>query len=180
MNIDKALVILVVCFIAFILVDHLMKIINRRKKLSEKKVSQGNESIKDSIGQMVEYSRETSQKYGFNIREGFKRPSVLRRKGMTEEEEAQLDKIKYKNEKFSNAMKNYISLRDMVSCEKVSNKTIRVYIDTVNDTKVLARDNTAFLELDLGQVYDMAGEFVLININKEGERFNVNYVLIDD
>lgn len=50
----------------------------------------------------------------------------------------------------------------------------------MNDTKVLARDDSAILELDLNTVYGrIAGEFVLINLDKEGEDLKVNYVLAD-
>lgn len=77
-------------------------------------------------------------------------------------------------------MKNLILLRLLKSEQTLKNKTIRVFIDTMNDTKVLARDDSAILELDLNTVYSkIAGEFVLINLDKEGENLKINYVLAD-
>jgi hypothetical protein len=181
MTIDKALIVLVACFIAFILLDHLIGGRKKNAKEGSATRTQGSEEKNETPigGAMVEYSRASSQELGFNLRNGFKRPSELRRKGLNRADEIQLDKLKLKEEKFFAAMKNYITLKEFNSKDNLKNKTVRVFIDTINDTSVLVRDNSAFLELQLGQVFNMAGEFVLINLNKEGDRIRVNYVLTD-
>jgi hypothetical protein len=149
-----------------------------KKKAKTHKATQADKQSKEI---MVEYSRENSRKLGFNrTTEGFKRPTELIMKGMTKDQEVQYIKALMKNEQYSKAMKSYIPLKNLYSVEYLRGVTINVFIDTVDDTKVIARDNTAILEIEVGGgYYSMAGEFVLINLDKEGERIKVNFILRD-
>lgn len=151
----------------------------RRNKL---KIHEGSQLGKQSTDVMAEYSRDESRELGFNRdTEGFKRPSELIMRGMTKEQEIQYTNALMKDEQYSNAMKSYVPLKNLHTVECLKGVTIKVFIDTVIDTTVIARDNTAMMDIDVGGgYYSMAGEFVLINLDKEGEKVKVNFILRDN
>lgn len=160
----------------FLVIIIVKKITRRSKEVK----STHKEIISDNLtDDMTEYSRKISYELGFK-HESFKRPQVLKRKGLMEEENSYLERCKMVDSKFAEAMKNLIPLRVLYTEETLRNKTLMVFIDTVDDTKVIARDHSAVLEIDLKTVYGgIAGEFVLINLDKEGENLKINYVLAD-
>lgn len=174
---------LFVPFSILLLISKLAKgsVIRERKIEPDNAVQEADTVTNLSNEGMTEYTRAMSYDLGFNrVGVKFSRQQELKRKGLPADEEIYLEKCKMLDEKFSEAMKNLIPLRLLKSEQTLKNKTIRVFIDTMNDTKVLARDDSAMIELDLNTVYNkIAGEFVLINLYKEGEDLKINYVLAD-
>ena len=177
----KIILALFILFLVLLVIDKLTRRGTNIGEANKKVRVDGATPVERSTNGMTEYSREMSYELGFNkYGEKFKRPQVLKRKGMTTEEESYLERCKMLDTKFSESMKNLIPLRMLHTEEVLKNSTIRVFIDTVNDTKIIARDHSAMLEIDLKTVYGgIAGEFVLINIDKEGEDLTINYVLAD-
>lgn len=176
----KVFLIIVAIFIFLLLLDRYTgKSKLRRNKL---KIYEGSQIVKQSMDVMAEYSRDESRELGFNRNaEGFKRPSELIMKGMTKDQEIQYTKELMKNEQYSNAMKYYVPLKNLHTVECLKGVTIKVFIDTVKDTTVIAIDKTAVLDIEVGGgYYSMAGEFVLINLDKEGEKVKVNFILRDN
>lgn len=175
----KLFSILIGIFIFLLLLDKF----TGKGKVRKKKVKthKGTQVDIQSKKIMVEYSRDNSRELGFNrTTEGFQRPTELIMKGMTKEQEIQYGKALMKNEQYSMAMNSYISLKGLHTVEYLKGATIKVFIDTVKDTTVIARDNTAILEIEVGGgYYSIAGEFILINLDKEGGKIKVNFILRD-
>jgi hypothetical protein len=183
---EKSILVLAGGVVAYIVIRPLAKkliqhirsgIINRRfnavnsnkKKLSE---------IQQNNGKL-EYSVEKSIKYGFRTDDGANSPLELKRKGKDEISEIASERAKISTKQYSEALKQMIPLSSLYDGKDFRGKTLRVYVESVFGAKATLRDDTAIYELDLNGVYGIVGEFVLINLNKEGEVFKVNYILSD-
>ncbi|MBO8160653.1 MAG: hypothetical protein H0Z24_03370 [Thermosipho sp. (in: Bacteria)] len=142
-----------------------------------KAVNENKEAIEQAEGTIKEYSKEDSKKFGMQFNGKFKRPINLRPTGYSQMlNEAQ----KAGNKVYSEAMKNWVPLKYLYTENELKNKTIRVFVDTLNGKKAKLIDDTAVFELELDGVYGIAGEFVMINLDKEGDKFKINYILPDN
>lgn len=131
---------------------------------------------------ILEYSEEDSKRYGFRKEENcneIKIPVELKRKGRGEIGNFASERSKINDTRYADALKRVIPLSFLYEKENLSNKTLRVYVEDVYDTVATLRDSSAIYELDLKTVYGIAGEFVLINIDKKGDEVKVNYILSD-
>lgn len=169
------------CIVMFTVI--LIVFITMSKKPMYKKQSKGKADKQNCVSsdeEMIEYSREKSYQLGFHKKNNsFKRPIVFKRKGITDEEEIVLEAAKKNNPRFSIALETLIPLSKLYTEKNLSNKTIRVFIDTQKDTKIIAIDYSAILEIELNEFYNIAGEFVLINIDKNEDEIKVNFILED-
>lgn len=155
--------------------------IQRRNKnycRSLKAISKNNQAIlKQQYNfPILEYSKSDSKKYGFGTTE-YIRPVKL----INNYKDLSGEGLKIRDKKYSHALRSWIPLSFLYDYKKLVNKTLRVYVEEINETVATIRDETAICNLDLGDRYPIAGQFVLININKAGDdkRIKVNYILAD-
>lgn len=126
---------------------------------------------------LFEYSIEKSTDLFFRKEESSTyRPSELKRKSNSLINE----RLKMKDSKYLEARKRLISLNELEQYENLSNRSIRVFVEAIFDTKAIVRDELTVKEIDLQNVYDIAGEFTIINLNKEKGNIKINYISKDN
>lgn len=163
--------------LVFLIISILIYAATKRMKTKDNIKTQ---EIASYHNEMTEYTRETRLKLGFGLLDkGFKRPMDLKRKGLTDEESRQLEKAKLMDKKFSKAIQETIPLKALYTENIISNKSIRVFVDSQIDTTLIVMDHTAVYGLRLDKFYDVAGEFIIINFSKKGDKVVVNYILPD-
>ncbi len=137
-----------------------------------------------SKNEVIEYSREKSVELGkrkaISGEEVFIRPSLLKRKGLSELYRVKREQSKAKNTKYAKLLKQYISLDTFLNDEDIHNKTIRVFIDSIDGTTYTVRDDSAVYTLLLKNAYDIAGDFVLINLSRNGGEIKENHIMYDN
>lgn len=167
----------------------LMIYVSNRKKnnksLKKNETSSSSNSEEDG-GEILEYSREMSCKLGkrTNInpdREIFIRPSSLRRKGYADAMISKSEKIKMANKRYAKALSNLITIKEFRESISLNNKSLRGFVESMNGTVITLRDNSSAIDVDLQYTYDVVGQFIIINFNKEGDgTLQVNYILLDN
>ena len=128
---------------------------------------------------LLEYSRDMAADLGFSY-SNFKRPQDLKRKDDNLNSMQQKEMTKIKDKLYGEAIKHRIPLEYLYTGGDIKNRTLRVYVESMNGSKVVVRDKTAIKEIDLSKLYDIVGHFVLINIDKQNEDIKINYILKDN
>lgn len=168
--------------IVYIILRHFIKPKNNKFNKNVKLINKNKKQIFDDQheNRILEYSREDSLRFGFkNDSIAINRPIELIKKGMDQVGNFASEQSKISNNRYSDALKRVIPLSYLYDKETLSNKTIRVYVEDVVGTLGTLRDSSAIYELNFKGVYGLAGEFVLINIDKKGDEIKINYILKD-
>lgn len=182
---ERAIFILLGISLIYILIKPFRNSKSKRFNKNLRAINRNSEKVfkEQHKNRILEYSEEDSVKYGFRRGEdskgGIKRPIELKRKGRGEIGNFASEKSKINDDKYSDALKRVIPLSFLYKKENLSNKTLRVYVEDINDTVATLRDSSAIYKLDLKTVYGIAGEFVLMNISKKGDDIKINYILSD-
>lgn len=160
-----------------------MSNINQNENMNQNTSNEYDNNFYD-YDDVIEYSRDKSIALGkrnsFSDEEIFIRPSILKRKGLSEIFEIRREKQKLNRPQYAKAIKNQITLEELTKQENIINKSIRVFIDSIEGNTITAKDNSAVTKLTLANTYDIAGEFVIINLNKEGDKVTENFVIYDN
>lgn len=134
--------------------------------------------------EVLEYSLNKSVQLGKRktCTEGqFIRPSIIKRKSDSNLAYAQQnEKTKRGDRQLGKLISKYVPLSYLIENKYFANKTIRVFVDSMKGNKVIVRDNSAVYELDLPETYDIAGQFVLINLSKAGEAIEIKAIHNDN
>lgn len=142
--------------------------------------------IKEEVSEkIIEYSRKKSCELGKRVSINddsitFFRPSIIKRKGYTSSMESAIDKMKSKDKLFSKYTRSLITLEELQNLNNFENKSIRAFVDSVDGGEVTLVDNSASVCISLKHSYDIAGEFVIINLNKNEGVIEENCVLKDN
>lgn len=158
---------------------------NVNKYLKNAREVQKNKDKYDETNEpILEYSREISKSLGKRTttdiaEKKFKRPTEIKRKGDFLNEFGK-EQAKIKNKKYCRAIEKWIPLSMLHTEKSVKNKTIRVFVESLVEKKAKVIDDTAVYELELDGHYDISGDFVLINLNKDGDDIKINYILRDN
>lgn len=132
---------------------------------------------------IIEYSREISADLGKRLSKEkpftFQRPSEFKKRGLSDALRFSLEKEKRKNPQYANAIKRRVPVKDLHQAGDLDNVSIRVYVESMLDNKIKIWDNTASYSLIMDKQYAIVGEFVIINLDKRGEKIKVNYIMVD-
>lgn len=143
---------------------------NKLKELIKKMFEKKEEPIT-----ILEYSVEKSEMLGKRVSVGkkFNRPSRIHHKSGFTRMNREDDKVF--NKMMEEARKT--KLENLYEKENIKNGTFFAFVDKMIGTKINLVDNSAVYEIDLGKTYNIAGDFILINLTKVGENIKVNKLI---
>jgi len=129
------------------------------------------------VTSMTAYSLNDREKYGFDYFDRSPRPSYLIRKGKSIKYEESIDKALEKSKDHKIISENMIPLKELYSDNNYKQCYVRVFVDTIIGDIAIIRDNSAVYRLDLNGFYDVGGEFVIIELKKEGTSVEVTRII---